>query len=421
MLSEIAPQAFGEEVEGNFWMVHYKGQLVCHRDITFRFVGSGDEMLVVRVGGEIAMAVAWRTDESQLIGDIWNSRAAETDQYWMGNQTATMGDWVTLKAGEAKDIEILVTDNGGQACLMLGVEEKGVEYPMRKIGGPIFPVFRTAELSHDMLDVIYQNMVAHELCLTNGPIFNDFEDAKAEPPATTNETAVADAVTKQEPVDPMRTWTLTNGSTFQGEYKSLVGSKVVIKRLRGKQETFPLGGFSDEDRRYVELENPPGMKLGVSYVNSPKYTIRQGAPSGIVSAYYYTFTGNAKQTSNATYNHELTVEFFAIGQEIHGDKYQLLDRQKASFIPSKENDRSIKFTGRKVELPNFILEYIHRGIENHGYLITVTDERGEIVAHKTTAKWLYENIENLKQMLPGRFMDRTCRRVYPTGPKRTRY
>jgi len=58
---------------------------------------------------------------------------------------------------------------------MLGVEEKGVEYEMRTVGGPTFPVFKTSELSLDMQDAIYQNMVRDELCLTNGPVFSDYE------------------------------------------------------------------------------------------------------------------------------------------------------------------------------------------------------------------------------------------------------
>ena len=417
VLSEIAPQAFGENVEGNYWMVHYTGQLVCHRDITFRFVGSGDEMLVVRVNGEIVMGVAWWSDESRILGDIWTSEAAETDQYWLGNQTATLGDWVTLEAGVPVPIEILGTDNGGQACLMLGMEEQGVEYPMRRIGGPTFPVFRTAELSLDMMDIIYQNMVEGELDLTNGPVFNDFQaapPAAAPPPA--NEPAPVLAAES-----PMRTWVLADGRAIEGEYKSLVGTKAVIETKRGGMQKVDMKSLSETDREYIELANPPRLKLGVSNVNAPRYTIREGAPSGVVQSYRYTYTGKARQESNATYSHPLTVEFFAVGAEIHGDQYILLDRQSETFIPSPENDRSVSITGREVELPNFILEGIHRGVEHFGYLITVKDKRGEIIEYKTTAKWLYEHLDALEQMPVGRFMDRSARRVFPTGPKRTRY
>jgi hypothetical protein len=214
---------------------------------------------------------------------------------------------------------------------------------------------------------------------------------------------------------------LADGADLRAEYQSLVGKKVVVRALDGRQQTLQLSDLSDRDRHYVELENPPGMKLGVSCESTPKYTIKDGSSSGVVSAYRCTFTGNAEQTSIAAYNHELTVEFFAIGSEIHGDKYILLDRRKRSFIPDSQNKRSISFSGATVEMPNFILEGIHRGVDYSGYLITVTDERGEIIEYKTTAKWLHENLDNLRQLPVGSFMDRTCKRVFPSGPKRTRY
>ena len=123
----------------------------------------------------------------------------------------------------------------------------------------------------------------------------------------------------------------------------------------------------------------------------------------------------------SAYNQELQVEYFAIGREIHGDNYILLDRQESSFTPNKENERSLRFSGPPVIVPDFVLEEIHRGLKYSDFLIVVTDSRGKIIKYNTSAKWLYENLENLREMLVGRFMDTTCTRVPPTGPKRTRY
>ena len=97
-----------------------------------------------------------------------------------------------------------------------------------------------------------------------------------------------------------------------------------------------------------------------------------------------------RQTSAGKYNRKLRVEFFAVGQEIHGDKYVLLDRQESSFTPSKDNDGSHEFSGRSVEIPDFTFDEIRRGEKPHGYLVTVSDPRGEISAHKESSAWLYE-------------------------------
>ena len=47
--SSVAPKAFGEDTGGWCWMVHYAGKLVYPEDITFRFRGSADDILVVAV------------------------------------------------------------------------------------------------------------------------------------------------------------------------------------------------------------------------------------------------------------------------------------------------------------------------------------------------------------------------------------
>ena len=47
--SSVAPAAFGEmETGGWCWMAHYKGKLVHHVDIRFRFCGMGDDVMVIR-------------------------------------------------------------------------------------------------------------------------------------------------------------------------------------------------------------------------------------------------------------------------------------------------------------------------------------------------------------------------------------
>ncbi len=92
----------------------------------------------------------------------------------MGNNRAVVGDWITLKAGVPRKMEVLLGDNGGEACAMLAVEVKGVEYERNRQGGPILPAFKTSEPSHNLLDSIYKDLPVGEICLTNGPVFSDY-------------------------------------------------------------------------------------------------------------------------------------------------------------------------------------------------------------------------------------------------------
>ena len=176
MNSSAAPTAFDEDPgSGLFWIVHYKGQIVYPEDITFRFWAAGDEVLVVRVDDEVVAADIWPSCW-QYYGSFWQGNDPERKKYRLGhNTTLEPGDWITLKAGEPKDIEIVMGDNGGLAALMLVVQVKDVEYEINEQGGPILPAFKTARLSHDLVDRIYMDLAPNEACLTNGPVFSDFE------------------------------------------------------------------------------------------------------------------------------------------------------------------------------------------------------------------------------------------------------
>ena len=58
---------------------------------------------------------------------------------------------------------------------------------------------------------------------------------------------------------------------------------------------------------------------------------------------------------------------------------------------------------------------------NAGNLVIVTDKRGEIIQYSASKAWLWENIENLKRLPVGAYMDKTCARAYPTSPKPTKW
>jgi hypothetical protein len=106
----------------------------------------------------------------------------------------------------------------------------------------------------------------------------------------------------------------------------------------------------------------------------------------------YTFTAKVAQTSAGVSRHKLEVEFFALGSEVGESLYILLDRQKASFIPSETEGRSFQFTGRTVDLLEFnVYKQLH-GDRYAGYLITVKDERGEIIDYRSSPTWLFKNL-----------------------------
>lgn len=179
--TSIGPSNFDTiDSGGGFWIVHYKGKLVHKDGITFRFVCAADYFIVIRVDGEIVWAGVWNTpsrinDFRTLMGPLYNPRF-DTRGSFLGNDRGMAGEWITLEPGVAKDIDIVIGDENGETGFAIAVEEKGKvdEYEKNIQGEPIYPIFRTAELSQDLIDQIYKNLPEGEICVTNGPIFRDF-------------------------------------------------------------------------------------------------------------------------------------------------------------------------------------------------------------------------------------------------------
>ena len=175
--SLIAADQFGQrDLEAFNFMVGYQGSLVYPKDITFRFWCTAASGAVINVGGKDVLARC-RKSLIDLFDFNWKDKEDwKRFQYALSDGYMVAGDWITLKAGEPVPMKVALhaRGNNGQISLVILVEEKGKKYPSRAIGGPLLPIFKTEELSHDMLDQIMKYLPAGEVNLTNGPIFRDF-------------------------------------------------------------------------------------------------------------------------------------------------------------------------------------------------------------------------------------------------------
>ncbi|RLA36421.1 MAG: hypothetical protein DRQ64_10100 [Gammaproteobacteria bacterium] len=426
--SSIAPVSFSDEDSvGALWMVHYKGELVHKEAITFRLWGMADEFMAVRVDGELVLAFDWPHPplDRRIIGKLWVSDSADSRKYYIGNNRSVVGDWITLEPGEPLDMEILIGDNGGAGSFYLAVEVEGVEYERNRQGGPILPAFKTAELSHDLLDIIYRELPEGEISLTNGPVFCDYDvSGKAPTPKVEDPDPVAPSVTDDSAANGMRMWTMADGRTLEAEFVNIFGGKVVLKNGRGKTRKVPKEQLSGEDIEYAELASPPDLDI-----NFLKNFRQETFSGGFYDIEYWErpseewghFGVQLKQTSPGEYNHELQVEMFVVGSQRGGDKHLLLDRQQFAFNPARAEQRFFEFrSDRKVVLHKYVIYWYYSrefGEKYAGCLVTVKDERGETIAVESSSKWLVENLENLKKLSVGNYMDKTCTRTFPSRPK----
>jgi len=434
-LSSDAAEAFGEPQDDDrtYYCVamHYKGQLVYPEDIKFRFWGLGNEALVVLVDGKIVLNAAYPNDgrvfDSAVLTPEWQTSSAKSRRYWMGVHLSVVGDWITLKAGEPLDMEVLCADAIGTIFQsVLCVEVEGKEYgrsPDR--GGPILPIFKTSPPSIDLMEAIHANLNPNDACVTNGPVFCDFVvSGRTSPYYDTSDCKPPEPdLHKKSDYQEPRTWTAMDGRTLEAEFVATIGGKAVLKNGEGKRFKIPLEQLSPEDRLHLDLADPPEFLINFSkvsdFVPPPEPSPYQGTAQRPLKRTDYIFGAELKQRSPGTYPHQLHVEFFAFGEEIDGNNYVLLDRQQSAFTPSKENKgchssyspKSIRLTASAMRAASPI-----RGTKYGGFLIIITDERGKIIQHKTSHKWLFENLENLKNLPVGKHFDKRCIRVGPPRP-----
>ena len=421
VLSIMAPEAFGEkDTDGWLWAAHYKGELVYPEDIRFRFWGMGDDVMLVRVNGEVVLISCWPGGWTEgYLTQVWQSSSPDSHKYPLGINRSVVGDWIDLKAGVPLPMEVLIGElPGGVFQAMLCVEVESETYPKNPFrNGPKLPIFKTEEPSQDLMDAIHGDLDPGDASVTNGPVFRDYA-------FTPQVASTADAAPPVSAVEesPFRTWNSKGGKSIEAEYLTVLAGNAVLKNAKGKQIKIPVDQLSEGDQLFLTLANPPRFDIEFlkksRQVTPPKQSPFMSGDRRPYRAFDSTFGVKVKQMSTGGYDQRLTVEYFAIGEEVDGDNYKLLGRGVDSFIPGAENQKSLEFSGDKVRATQFAISNSApmRGIKYGGFLITVTDERGKIVQYKTPYKWLFKNLEDLKNIPVGKYFDKECNLVGPPRP-----
>ncbi|MGC4016838.1 MAG: hypothetical protein QM755_20340 [Luteolibacter sp.] len=175
MSANAAPAAFGcgPEVQPSRWIVLYRGTVSSPESGKFRFVGAGDDVLVVRFNnqnvfdhgftqGTTGLYVPGMTDvlagrkEDRDVEKIVRNGAMkmpvnfyqyDTTRNW--NQSIgglAVGPEFEVTAGREYPLEILISEvPGGLFGASLLIEKSGATYPKASTGSPILPLFRLDE------------------------------------------------------------------------------------------------------------------------------------------------------------------------------------------------------------------------------------------------------------------------------------
>ncbi|BCU77767.1 hypothetical protein [Luteolibacter sp. LG18] len=190
MAAGEAPKAFGVTPDPHpRWIVVYRGMVTAAKSGKFRFVGAGDDSMVVRfnnrnvfdygyVPGTIPLAgfqAALKSSE-RLKGPQRDCPMEPPVTFYQYPSTAdwnrgiggvAVGPEISVQAGQSYPIDILITEGwGGLFSAGLMIQETGAAYQKASSGSPILPLFRTDDSLPT--DVKGDNLVPYE---PQGPVW----------------------------------------------------------------------------------------------------------------------------------------------------------------------------------------------------------------------------------------------------------
>jgi hypothetical protein len=174
MPADAAPAAFSceKEVQPSRWVVVYRGMVSPPRTGKYRFIGAGDDVLVVRFNGKHVFDHGWTSGTTgmylagkgvEVLKGVREDEAMkdrfkkdypmkmpvkyyeyDTTRNWNAPLGGlAVGAEFEAEAGKKYPIEILISEiPGGLFCASLLIEEVGQKYAESSSGSPVFPLFR---------------------------------------------------------------------------------------------------------------------------------------------------------------------------------------------------------------------------------------------------------------------------------------
>ena len=129
--ASVAPKAYGVEdkVKPSRWMAHYKGTVKCPQTARIRFVGSGDDWLVVRWAGKISLDCGFSqyvVGKENVYKDYGGMKCTDSYKFLEPDRPLHCGPWIQINAGQEAPIEIALGETpGGGFLAMLCFEVMG--------------------------------------------------------------------------------------------------------------------------------------------------------------------------------------------------------------------------------------------------------------------------------------------------------
>lgn len=171
------PVAFGmpnsPEFDPDYWAVHYKGNIAAHESGEYRFVGTGDGAVAIRIGEKVVWADTW-DNEAYTFVDGYETGVVEDDlKFTFAFHAAHFGPWFEMEEGVPTNMEVVWQNSArGRGECVIAVQKKGEIYPENDEGLPILPVFKTAPIPDAVRPQIEYELFRDVIDLDSDMMFN---------------------------------------------------------------------------------------------------------------------------------------------------------------------------------------------------------------------------------------------------------
>lgn len=171
-------------IKPEFLLIHYSGSFASPLDGEYRFVGAGDDSLLVLVDGQLQLEGNRNADkrfsesnflEGADVRGFFSPKASGGDP----KTKLRIGKWMALRSKQPHQLDILLVHQGepgdrgfDSIAYALLIEKQGVKYRTQRVGGqasPVLPPFLLSDPDSRALKVFRENKNKLEVDLKTTP------------------------------------------------------------------------------------------------------------------------------------------------------------------------------------------------------------------------------------------------------------
>jgi hypothetical protein len=183
----------------------------------------------------------------------------------------------------------------------------------------------------------------------------------------------------------MRMWRNVDGTAVMGEFEKALPTKILIRDPSGESHLMEFSQLSDPDQEYILHAAPPKIDIECRNHSRQRPFLEWSIDEDVTTL--YSFEIKLKREGKLLGKRTLTTELFVVGEEVDSDNYMLVHWQKAEVVFPEGSKSSQPFTVTDVPFRYYYASWArhggaakYRGVTYLGYLIAVSDSKGNLIA-----------------------------------------